>query len=438
MELVATLEDLLYKAQVQPTEEGLRLTGWRILVHETGAVSVGIKDNSPGSVYSPPSYRQTESGEVFLIWADGKCSQAKVQPLASGKDAWQGELRQWREAAYEDSDAAFIPSPASLPLVAVEDRAVQKILSGNDERLFVDLNSWLGRKPAQAKLQGGIQASWGYKHIRTSKGLAVTYQQSQYFLWFWLDSLVGDGFGKRRVIRPEEHEGLWSRVLAYYEAMQAEGSPVTEKTVVVLAPSVTEDMLGHFILTNFAGEIVLNGQSAFSAERFRAREKVFAENLSLEVNPLRPFELGSYLVTSEGIPAERTVLISDGHLQTPYLRIKDARRWGAEPTAIPQGTSGLSLKHKQEEKWAEVLAGIEDGVLVLSVLGLHTQDSVAGQYSLSAPQSLRIKNGKITGRTAVKLTGNFFEDMAAPESVFASAPAENFPYLVLNTGVQNL
>lgn len=439
MKLVAQLEDLLYQSQHAPKKEELRLTDWRILVSESEAVSVGIKDNSPGGVYTPPSYRQGESGEVFLVWADGKCSQAMVQ-MGSHDDPehWQQELEQWRQAAYEDPDAAHIPSPESLPLVAVEDRAIQSIFSGEDQILFDQVRHWLTDKPSKAKMQGSIQAAWGYRHVRTSTGLAVTYQQSQFVSWFSFDSLIGGGFAKRRLSRPEEQEGLWERTLSLYEAMQTVAPPIGPQTQVILAPSMTEDMLGQFILPNFSGDRVIEGQGAFSKDNFIENKLVFHPHFSLLIDPLRPLELGSYLVTPEGVPADRTMLVRDGKLQTPYLRVKDSVRWGAKPTAIPQGTAGLYLTHKAEVPWVKALQGVEDGVLVLTVLGLHTQEAVSGSYSLSAPHSLRILKGKIVGKTDVKLTGNFFADMAAPTTTTAQSDLDTYPYLMIRTGVQVL
>ena len=41
--------------------------------------------------------------------------------------------------------------------------------------------------------------------------------------------------------------------------------------------------------------------------------------------------------------------------------------------------------------------GSDDGALVLSVLGVHTQDSASGDFSLSAPQALRV-SGRRAGR----------------------------------------
>jgi len=409
------------------------------LVNESEAVSLGIKDNSPGSVYTPPSYRQGESGEVFLVWADGKCSQAMVQ-LGSHdeREYWQQELEQWRQASYEDPDAAHIPSPEPLPLVAVEDQAIKRIITGDDQILFDQVRLWLTDKPVNAKLQGSIQTAWGHRHVRTSTGLAVTYQQSQFVAWFSFDSLIGGGFAKRRLSRPEEQEALWVRTLSFFEAMQTGAPPVGLQTQVILAPSMTEDMLGQFILPNFSGDRVLEGQGAFPKESFLENKLVFHPHFSLLIDPLRPLELGSYLITPEGVPANRTVLVRDGKLQTPFLRVKDSVRWGTKPTALPQGTAGLYLKHQAEVPWVKALQGVEDGVLVLSVLGLHTQEAVSGSYSLSAPHSLRIIKGQIVGKTDVKLTGNFFADLAAPTTKAAYSDLDPHPYLMITTGVQTL
>jgi PmbA protein len=439
MKLVAQLEDLLYQAQHAPKHENLRLSAWRVLVHESEVVSLGIKDNSPGSVYTPPSYRQGESGDVFLVWADGTCSQAMVQLHPSNEpEFWQQEMQQWKQASYTDPDAAHIPHPEPLPLVAVEDRVIREIMEGNDEKLFSLAKQWLKEKPENAKMQGSIQAAWGYRHVRTSTGLSVTYQQSQFVSWFSFDSLVGGGFAKRRLITSEEQRKLWLQTVERYKFMDKDAPDVGPETQVILAPSMTEELLGQFVLPNFSGDRVLEGQGAFSQEDFQTQKEVFHSGFSLMIDPLKPLELGSYLVTPEGIPAVKTSLVSEGKLRTPFLRVKDAVRWGLQPTALPQGASGLYLKHTVETPWDTILETIEDGVLVLSVLGLHTQDAVAGSYSLSAPHSLRIIKGRIVGRTDVKLTGNFFEDLSAATTRIARSDLSLHPYLLVRTGVQSL
>lgn len=439
MKLIAHLEDLLYQAQTSPALEKQRVRDWRIVVYEAQRIALGIKDNEPGSVYTPPSYRQGESGEVMIVWEDGRISQAHVQAVSTEKErSGREQIEEWYQAAYEDPDAAAIPDPEAIPLVAVEDRAVQKILAGEDGLLFEQLSRLLKDRPKQAEMQAGIQASWGYRHVRNSRGLAVTYQASQYGLSYSFDSLVGGGFAKRRLIRDDEWTKTWQQTLEYYQAMFQEGPPVGPETVVVFAPGVVDAFLGQFIVPNFGGQSILEGRSAYRQEQFAKQEAVFDEGLTLMVDPLRPWELGSYLVTSEGIPAERTVLVEKGVLKTPYLRVKDACRWGGKATALPQGTSALYLNHERERAWPEVLNTIEDGILILSVLGMHTQNSAAGAYSLSAPQSLRIQNGQIVGRRDVKLTGNFFHDLQSPQTQAAVSELAVKPYLLVKTGVQAL
>ncbi|AFM42663.1 putative Zn-dependent protease-like protein [Desulfosporosinus acidiphilus SJ4] len=439
MKLVAQLEELFYQFQTAPQDEALRLSAWRILVNESQVISLGIKDNSPGGVYTPPSYRQRESGEVFLVWSDGTCSEASVQlhPHTSS-EFWIEEMKHWKQASYTDPDAAHIPAPEPLPLVAVEDEALRKIIEGDDEVLFDLAKQWLQEKPEKAKMQGSIQAAWGYRNVRTSSGLAVTYQQSQFVSWFSFDSLVGGGFAKRRLIRPEEQKKLWNQTVQRYEAMNKEAADVTPETQVIFAPALTGEFLGQFIVPNFSGERVMEGQGAFSQDNFQKHKEVFHPQCSLTIDPLRPLELGSYLVTSEGVPAKRTSLVQEGKLQTPFLRVKDSVRWGLKPTGLPQGASGLYLEYSVEDSWDKILSTVEDGVLILSVLGLHTQDAVAGSYSLSAPHSLRILKGQIVGKVDVKLSGNFFRDLAAATTKAARSDLSLHPYLLLKTGVQKL
>ncbi|AGA70239.1 putative Zn-dependent protease-like protein [Desulfitobacterium dichloroeliminans LMG P-21439] len=440
MKLVAQLEEFLQSAKSAPNRNDLGIRGWRILVHEASVLSIGIKENSPGSVYTPPSYRQGESGDIYIIWEDGRLTQAQVQVphLQSGIAYWQMQLEEWRQASYEDPEGADIPQPEPIPIVTVEDREIERILAGEDDLLFEQLARLLKDIPQGINLNASIQAGWGYRHVRNSKGLAVSYQQSQYALSYSFDSLVGAGFAKRRLISPEEWTKLWKRTNLYYEALQDNAPEISAKTVVVFSPSVVGSFLGQFIFPNLIGQSILEGQSAFKVEEFKTHKVVFHEDLDLYVDPLRPLEWGSYLLTPEGVPAKKTVLIKNGSLQTPILRMKDAKKWGAPTTGISSGTSGLYLESRQGKPWEEALSGIEDGILILSVLGMHTQNSASGDYSLSAPQSLRILKGKIAGKRDVKLNGNFFKDLASLETILGQGEIETKPYMVVRTGVQNM
>ena len=47
--------------------------------------------------------------------------------------------------------------------------------------------------------------------------------------------------------------------------------------------------------------------------------------------------------------------------------------------------------------------------LILSVLGVHTQDFASGDFSLSAPQALALDGGGYGGRLRCTISGNLFD-----------------------------
>ena len=75
--------------------------------------------------------------------------------------------------------------------------------------------------------------------------------------------------------------------------------------------------------------------------------------------------------------------------------------------------------------------GVSGGVLVLSVLGVHTQDSASGDFSLSAPQALHANHGALGGRLRGTISGNLFEALNSPDLTFVAFPGEHTPGLLL-------
>ena len=68
--------------------------------------------------------------------------------------------------------------------------------------------------------------------------------------------------------------------------------------------------------------------------------------------------------------------------------------------------------------------------MILSVLGVHTQDSASGDFSLSAPQALRLSDGGYAGRLRATISGNLFELLASPSLRFVTFEGEPTPGLL--------
>ncbi|ADY54993.1 peptidase U62 modulator of DNA gyrase [Syntrophobotulus glycolicus DSM 8271] len=437
--LVNQLNDVLTAGQKHSTGRGARIREWRTNISGEMVLSAGIKNNIPGSIYTPPSLKSIQRGNVYIVWNDGKCSYGTVESIFQNKGFdWEKQLDYWRMAAFEDIYIAGVPQPQPIPEVKVENRSIRELIDDDHEPVFARLQEILDRCPAGVHLNANIMCSAGMNYVQSSTGLSVAYPDTAYALSWSLDSIVGNGFAQRRPVTEKEIAGLWGDSIRMNEAFQSRGNPVGVETAVIFTPSVTGQFLAQYIMANFNGESVLEGQSRFSREQFRAGEQVFSSGLELEINPLLPERWGSYPLTSEGIPACRTPLIQNGALNSPFLTVKNAQRWGTEPTALPAGGAGLILKHRRTGTWQDVLKKIDDGVIVHSILGLHTQNPVTGEYSLSAPCSLRVIRGEITGKVDIKISGSFWEILKSEETETASSDLYNYPYLITKTGAEAL
>ena len=148
------------------------------------------------------------------------------------------------------------------------------------------------------------------------------------------------------------------------------------------------------------------------------------------LDPLVPLRSGSYRFTVEGVPAERCTLIENGVLRTPILDLKYANRLGMEPTAIPYGGDALQLATARNVTADEAFALAAGGALVLSVLGVHTQDPASGDFSLSAPQVLKLGDDGPEGRIRGTISGNLFEVLRSDSLTAVRFEGEKTPGLL--------
>jgi PmbA protein len=201
---------------------------------------------------------------------------------------------------------------------------------------------------------------------------------------------------------------------------------------VVLHPSVVESWVLAHLLWNLGGSAVADGEGRFRREDFGSGRAVLREDVRLAMDPLLPLRSGSYRFTTEGVAASPCTFIDEGRLVTPVLGVKYARRLGLPPTAMPHGMDVVTFGGTTEIGIEEA-AGDADAI-VLSVLGIHTQDAASGDFSLSAPQCLR-GGDRPGGRLRLTLSGNLFDVLRQPRLGFARFPLETTPGLLFSCHV---
>ncbi|MFM8650423.1 MAG: TldD/PmbA family protein [Actinomycetota bacterium] len=176
--------------------------------------------------------------------------------------------------------------------------------------------------------------------------------------------------------------------------------PASRRVTVVLDPYVTAQFLG-IIGGTLNGESVVKGRSLFAN---RLGDDVASPLLTLVDDPTNPLAYTATDIDGEGLAARHNVLIENGRLGMFVQSSYSARRMGAATTGngVRGGIGGspsagcLALQIVPGTRsQAEIVAGIDDGILVQQVQGLHSGvNPVSGDFSTGAA-GLSISKGTI-------------------------------------------
>ena len=176
--------------------------------------------------------------------------------------------------------------------------------------------------------------------------------------------------------------------------------PASKRLTVVLDPFVTAQFLG-VISSTLNGESVVKGRSLF---RDRLGEQVAADIVTLVDDPTNPEAYTATDVDGEGLAARRNVLIDRRRVAAVRARHYSARRAGTVSTGNATragfaGTPGVGCLALQLQpgtrSQVELIADVDDGLLVQSVAGLHSGvNPVSGDFSTGASGML-ITNGTV-------------------------------------------
>jgi len=176
--------------------------------------------------------------------------------------------------------------------------------------------------------------------------------------------------------------------------------PKSAKVTVVLDPSIAATFLG-LVGGTLSGEAVLKGRSLFAD---RIGEEVAAPAVTLVEDPTDADAWGAANYDGEGLATRPVALIENGVLQGYLYDTYSARRAGTASTGSGvrggfKGTPGVGFRALRltpgSQSAADVIRGVDDGVLVQSVSGLHSGvNPVSGDFSVGAT-GIRIRNGEL-------------------------------------------
>jgi PmbA protein len=187
-------------------------------------------------------------------------------------------------------------------------------------------------------------------------------------------------------------------------------------------PFVAAEML-ELLADALRGDQVLKGKSFFAT---RVGQKVGSPSLTIMDDGRLKRGLGTSAYDAEGLPTQTTELIREGVLRGFLYDSASARKAKAVSTGNAGRSSYKGLPEPETTNFyikpgvkspEELMAGIDSGLYVHNAMGLHTVDTVSGDYSLGI-MGERIEKGKRThGVRGVTIAGNLLDLLNTLEAV---------------------
>ncbi len=202
-------------------------------------------------------------------------------------------------------------------------------------------------------------------------------------------------------VAPEEIDTAALAARAVERGVQLLGArrPLSGRPLVVLEPRFAATVLG-IVASMLSGERVVKGRTPFGD---RLGSPVAAPTLTMFDEPTDPRSLGASAIDGEGLACRRVPLVSAGVLDGFLHDSRSARGLGVVSTGSAlrsvRGTPSPGFRSLNvapgEGSLESLIGGIDDGLLVCSLQGLHSGvNAVSGDLSVGV-EGVRIRNGEL-------------------------------------------
>lgn len=236
------------------------------------------------------------------------------------------------------------------------------------------------------------------------------------------DSQMGWDFGFSN-----RFTGVDVAAVAAGAARKAAGLLGAKKIPTMRSPAVLDNYVAAEILEvlapAFLAESVQKGKSLLAG---RIGERLFAPALRIRDDGTLPTGMATTPFDGEGVPHRDNVLVEEGVLRGFLYDSYCARKDGTVSTGNSgrggvKGPPHMGVTNFFIENgtvpFAELLQGIERGVLLTEVMGMHTANPISGDFSVGAAGFL-IEKGEVTFPVkGIAIAGNILDLFRQVEGV---------------------
>jgi len=319
------------------------------------------------------------------------------------------------------------PAPQPGPQVQVYDPALAALPADRLIAMGQEIIATILEADADAHVNVELVRRVRKTGVRNSAGTEVSVQKAPFSVEVMVERVRGDDvliiFEEfSTTIKDEAYRACAQKIAEKLRMAQRASTLVSARMPVLFSPSGALALVMP-ILEGLNGKNVYRGISPLAE---RVGETLFDRKLTLVDDPTLDGRPGSSSHDDEGVPRQRRTLIEGGTLRGFIYDLKTAAQAGVEPTGHgarslfgpPRPSFSNLILEAGETPLAEIIAGIDEGLLVEDVLGLGQGNIISGDFSNNLSLAFKIEGGEIVGRVKdVSIAGNVYQDLRQVEAL---------------------
>ncbi len=400
-----------------------------------GQDNFGCTGQRLGGAYDPLTFSEEFSGSVLVEWPNGKISKTEISP--KWIEDFEKEMKILEKMMYkDDADKNFLKSADLTKFTKQNSSEIVERNFDTEKELVervINLQEWMSEL-GETSQYSFVRIGRSRITVTNSKGLLIEEDKTYIGESVYLGEFTGFGIIGRGLQDFKEEDSHIKRTGKIYKAMQTDlqGSKQSRllDAEVILDPYVFSGLFEHFIVTNLEASSIYYKQSAYTKEDFTNNKNIAPSQLSLKVLPRKKMNYYARNYSEVGwVYPDEFEFIKDGQLVSPISDHRFANLIEVDPT--PPINSLRLAEFGDIEKsmdYEEQIKDVENGIIITTMLGLHTQDSNTGDFSLVCPKSIIVKDGEMTGVSEFIIRGNFF-DLLRDIDVIYRDTLTNLPFV---------
>ncbi|KAB3532829.1 TldD/PmbA family protein [Alkaliphilus serpentinus] len=285
-----------------------------------------------------------------------------------------------------------------------------------------------------------------YLHIVNSAGFDNQYKKTGYYILLMTKSKQGFIAVTHRVKAAKFIELSLDDVKLIIEKHLATENRVQVATgsyPVIFSGSAMGALMTRLLSGVNAGNVLKN----ISPLENKLGEKIASDIITIRDNGRLEYGFGSCPFDDEGTPTKDTYLIEKGILKSYLVAASAEEKLKMKATGNsfkrtifsndiedqPSiDSSNFVIEGANPLPDAELIKGIKKGIYVDAVMGTHTGNIPAGEYSLNVSAGYLIEDGKFVGKVMdVMVAGNIYEDMLKIKEVATKPEVMNVVFFTM-------